>query len=1563
MGSLRGSPGLAAGTFFIRPRLLALLAAVPVLLSPAVAADGGASAGDFARLLAKRDALLAAVEELPPGEEALLKFAGGADHDDLLLTLRRSREGWREGFGEVPGWHQATMKDWRDYFHANFSGGCWRPNLRFPAGLAGLSMDGRKLAGTLGMTYRLDMPHDDRLPPGEHAQLWDRFIPGGFGVPRTMTYAVDAAVHAERAMLELVLEDGVYWDPACAAAAKPAAGQKTVAQKDAGPPAIVRKPIFVRLQVPATRFTPAWVRTPNWVHGFHEADTTGLKYADGRLTGRLVVMLHQNGWGPWGAGKHTRHEPIRVRFEVDARLDCNALSGSYKASYGGPLAGRSYNPRGDDTVEVVLPETRYEGTISGRGGKLVAGFFTATGDLGDRAGTVDGMLLDSRPAARRAIASMGGEATVEKIGVVLQQTRALHLMLQHPGLSYQEAWQQCGWPAPTTADLAGYLAGALRQVEALPAPDGKLPASKPETVGDSPSLGATPTAVEDAGVNVLPADAGGWCFLPRWQVMGPFRQRPGMEHDSALAPDLVVLAAAAYGQSTNRYGLPADPDAGQQWQSITCDDSRIGGPWDRAEMWSRYNGQVWYAAASLRSDKARTIWLSVEANDFAKLWVNDRLVWVDVERFYRYRPLGRTFVPVAVQAGENRLLFRVHDDRQLSWVRLAVTTTDPATPPVPAAALPANGDYVFPDARPTLAWDIATGVNVAWRNADLGGTGRPVVRGDAAFVTVGPDALVCVDLATGAARWTARLQDDSAGAAGKGAALSPTEPVTVGERLAVVGGTGTLHCFDAAGTSLWSRPTGLMNARLLACAERFVVEGQVSREDKQRGVAGLARIVAYDAATGQEAWRHDWPGTVARTAVELPLGRARFLLAASGTVIDPASGALVGALDGEMQSTDKNGTLVRSVMAGPYHVHASAGSVYLTSQGRHLAIRLWTRDDRLAHAQAWESNYGYNGFGNVPAPAMANERHLFTWHASLAHTPHCTDPRAEINVQDARDGRWLGRLKPVMTDLVDYGGLKLATPVIAGRHVFLLGGRSDKKRSQIAVVTADERIQLVARQDVEPGTTLPPVFAGRRMLLRSPTALLCVAATTPAGEHYETLERARMLLRVVGREPRAKAAADATPTADASVTGDTPIGELISDRATDRWLGAGPFPPEALADATAVAGIRPRTGSEFAGRTFAPLGWEFAFQDPPAYVRTCELQGTGDITPQFSTWVNPAAVSGSTGAGLLFTMLLNTRDRIVTASLDRPGVAQWLGGRPVRPDEPLRLAPGLYPYLLRVGPEFYDARPPEFLPPISVVRAIDRGVLEDIGWPKRWMVLGPLATRDPRPTSRQLAAVADSMALGGYDHKLFPFAVHDHAVDLGCLSRCVLGVEPDHAAQFVAPGVPMAAYALAQIECPADGYLYITASANSAMCWYLDGVSVYDRTRLGNVSQFTDLEAHPFAVRVTAGRHTLAVQVRPSSSGWNFRSLGGFSRQRGDQLAEFQVESRHPREGLELRLQPCFRELPHWPTMRRQWRARVRANAEPLRAIVSDLPGTAEAAAAAALLESLADAAPADPSL
>ncbi len=1506
--------------------------------------SAGGPGGQWAKLLAKRDALLAAVEKKPACEEMLLNLPGAADHDDLWLTLRRGDGAWRAAFGEVPGWHQATMKDWRNYYHANFTGGCWRPSLRFPADAAGLSLDGRKLSGRMGIVYGLDMANVDRLPPGEHAQWWDRFIPGGNMTPRRMTYSIDAEVQSDRAMLDLVLEGGVYWDPAFAPNAKAANTR----------PSVSRRPIFIRLQAPGNRFTPVWVRTHSWVAGFHEADTTGLKYADGRLTGTVVVFLHQDGWGPWGSGKHTQHEPIRVCFEVDARLDHNALSGRYKASFGGTtLKGKSYNPRGDDSADVTLPETRYEGAIGGRGGKLVAGRYSAKGDLEAQAGSLDGMLLDARPSARRQVTPAGGEATVDRIAAVLQEVRALHLVLQHAGLSYAEAFLQSSWPAPVGADAAEYLRLAVQQAEALPGPETKLPPGKPETIGDSPSFGTRPAGVEN-DLNVLPGDAGGWVFLPRWHVLGPFEQRFGLEHDTALAPDVVFMPQAEYRQPTDRFGLTDDRGSPQKWQPLTCEDSRLGAPWERSGMWSRYNGQIWYAAAALRCERAGTVWFSVEANDFAKLWVNDLLVWTDVERIYRYRALGRSFVPVALKAGENRLLVRVHNDRQLGWLRLALSPSEPATPAMPAARPAPNRDHVFGDARPPLAWDVAKGTNVAWRNAELGGPGRPVVVGDAAFVAVGRDTLTCVDLATGQPRWSKQVKGEAAAAAAKGQEPAAQGPVTDGTRIAILSGAGTLECYDAKGTSLWSAATGLGAAQMLVCGDRLVLDGQASREDKKRGAAAQVRVVAFDMAGGKEAWRRDVAGARSRAGVELRLGGVPFLLSGTGTVLESRTGGPLGTVDGEMEMTDKDGAAIRSVMGGPHKVFSSAGMLYLTSQTRHLAIRLWEKDGKIAHAQAWESNYGSSGFANVAAPGMATDQYLFTWHSSLAHTPHCPDPRAEVNVQDVRDGRWIARLKPVMKDLYAYGPLNLSTPVVAGKYLFLLGGRSGNKRNQIAVVTADDRIRLVARQDVEPGTTQPPVFAGERMLLRSPTSLLCVATITPQGKEYEKRELARTLLGVIGREPRQAAPRDIAPMERLSAAGEVPVGKLISDRPTDRWLGAGPFPPAAVSDEAALAGLRPEAGTSLAGKKFATLGWESAYNEPPAYLRTSELQGTGDLTPRFTARVDPACVSGVKESGLLYTVLENTHDCIVTPGVQRKGVTQWLSGQRIDSDEPLHLAPGLYPYLLRVGPEFHDTTVAEALTPVNVVIAMEKKALKDVGWPKKWLVLGPLSLKDPRPGAKELAKLAESMDLGGHACKLFPFPVEDHAVELAGLTQTELGVEPNRALEFVRPGVPMAAYAMAEIECPSDGYLYVTCSADAAIGWYVDGVSVYDRTKLGMGSKPAELEGHPFCVKVTRGRHVLAALIHPSSSGWSFRSLGGFSEKRGGEMAEFRTESKQPKEVVDLRLQPCFREVAHSPTMKRMWLARVRANAELLQAIVVGLPATPEAASASAMLAAAA---------
>lgn len=1514
-------------------------------------AAGGVPAADFERLVAKRDALIGALEKKPAAQEIVLRLDEGADRDDAWVTLRRTGNAWRTAFVEAPGWQQTTMKDWRGSYHGNFTYGCWRPNARYPAVADSLALDARRLGGALDVSYRLDIPTDERLPPGEYAQWWDRFIPGGHTVPRPMRYTIEANVRADACLLEMVLNGGVYWDSAFVSNPKNPSAARTIS----------RQPIYLRFQAPGNRFSPVRVKTYTWVPGFHEAETAGLQFADGRLTGPLVVFLHQDGWGPWGGGKHTQHEPIVVRFELDARLERNELTGRYTASFGGELKGKSYNPRGDDSADVILPDTRYEGAISGRGGKLVTGRYAAKGAFGEQVGAVDGMLLDdARPAREQAGTAVAG-ATVENIGAVLHQTRALHLALQHEGMLYSDAWRQTDTASPALADAGEYLAAALRMCDALQDPAATLPPARAETVGDSPSFGVQAAPADTNGVNTLPPDAEGWLFMPRWSVLGPFEQRMGLEHDAAFVPDLVALPSAGYTQPADRYGLVGDRVRTQQWQAVSRADARLGAPWERAVSQARYVGQVWYGAATLRCEKARTVWLSLEANDFAKVWVNDRLVWADAERAWRYRPFGRAFVPVDLVSGDNRFLVRVHNDRNLSWLRLALSTREPATP-APASSLaqaktgvaPAGDPLVFPEARPALAWDIARGTNVAWRNAALGGRTRPAVLGDAVFVTCGAGTLVCVDAASGAVRWSRDIDAAEqrpadrgrAGLAAAGAALSD------GQRIVFVSGDGIAACFDPAGNRLWTQPTGMSQAWPRLSGTRLMVQGPVPDEGKSRGAAAAVRVLAYEMATGRETWRRDIPGQAGGGGAVLSAGGVGALLTCTGALLDSASGALLPALDCEMQLTGKDGAAVRDGIAGPYRMSAVDGRFILTSQTRHLAARLWERGGRLGSAQAWESNYGNSGFGNVGAPGVCTDAYLFTWHSSLAHTPHCPDPRAEVNVQDARDGRWIARLKPVLTDLYSYGPLNLSTPVVAGGSLFLLGGRADNSRNQIAIVSADDKIRLLARQDVEPGTTQPPVFSGERMFLRSPKSLLCVSAATPEGRRYERETLARTVLRVIGREPRVGKPREVAALERAAPAGEAPVGKFTSDRPSACWLGAGPFAPGSLGDAPALAALRPEAGGAFAGKTFAPLARAFAYNEPPAYLRTSELQGTGDITPRFITRVDPRCVSGPQGEGLLYTIIDNTRDRVVLPLLKGRGLSQWLGGVELNADEAVHLAPGLYPYLVKVAPEFYRAEEQEILAPVAVTNALARGAIRDIGWPKTWRVLGPLTVGTQPLTAAQLREAPETIAVDGQPCRLYPFAVDGQKLDLGCLVGAEWGEPPDLSSAFVRSAQPLSAYAFAAIECPADGYLYVTASCEASMCWYVDGIAVYDRLKEGNAASSADVNAHPFAVRVTRGRHVLAVQVRPGASGWFLLSAGGFSEQPADRMPEFRVESRLQKATPDFRLQPCFRELPYPPTLKRAWLERVRINADRLQAVVRDLPATPEARKAEAMLRS-----------
>ncbi len=1552
----------------VHPTLgIAFLVAALALVWAATAARADL-ADDYAHLVAVRDRLCRALEARQAAEakaggvvEYRLELAGGADGADATVVLRQAGGRWRDVFAEVPAWEQSTMQEWRGYHLGNGVACAWRPTQRYAVDASGLEA-GIRLAGSLDVRFRLDRTLDERLPPGEPHGWWDRFIPAGLSEPRRERYTLDAEIGPGAHLFDLVLDGGVHWDPA------------TTGHKKATGGAMVR-PILVRLVVPSTRFTAVDVRTPTWNGGFHEGDATGLAFDDGRLSGTLVILLHQDGWVPWGGGKTWQHPAQVLEFDLDARLVHHDLAGTYACT--GDMGS-------------------YRGTVRGRGGPAVRGRFRAEGEIGARVGPVLGRVLDdpAPPAERMSDQPrLPGDETkaareaAKRINRLFHEIRALYLAIQHFPLPFAETFDQTdvaapAWQAGAAIDpavAAAYAAQVRRLVDAAGNPETtSVLAARPEGWGESPSTGAEDLPVTASGAVSLPADAGaGWWHVPRWQVVGPFEQRLGLEHDDAALAEIAPVPGLGYRQDRDRYGADTAEAEVHAWQTVEADRGRLSPPWEKAGFYTRFAGQVWYATADLVAPRARRVWLALEASNHAKLWVNGRLLWTGRETTWRYRPRGREIVAVDLVAGANELLLRVHRDRRPSWVRLALTAKGPARgrpePPSETAA----GPNVYPEASPPLAWDLERDINIAWRNAGLAGKGRPAVAGGSAFVTAGSHELHGVDLATGRLLWSGEApgpepRDE------KGREALASEPVTDGRRVWFQGGSGAAACFDASGKRLWLTETHLAGGRVHLWEGHLVIEGDptvgwtapddIAKDERGRRRKDLTGILVLNAASGEVLASWTVPGRFeAKHSRFVVAGsgddRAGLVWTSVGPVVDAGRVSLLPPMDVERPDGGRRGAWSTGYPAGTgYWVTTAPGRVYLTTEDHGVAVRLWTVGGKPACAMSWETGYEHGGFGRIVTPAVATRDHVFTWNPVLERGPHCPDARLELQAYEARTGRPLAKLKPALVGAVTHA----IQPVVAGRYVFCqdAGGGSHGGRpfGQIAVATADADLQLVCRNRIDLGTTTPPVFAGERMLLRGPKGLVCVAATTDEGRSYQARRLAETLLAEIGRRPAAADARNVEPMKDVGPSGALPVGELIDGQATQYWLGAGPMPPEAVDEAAAatLAATEVRAGTELSvgGRTvrFEPLGRDFAYNEPPLYRRESTLQGTGDIVPVFSTKVDPTCVSGlERGAGLLYSVLDNRRDRVVVSGLDSPGLAQWLGGERLRADSPVHLSPGLYPYLLRIGPGYYATEEREVVPPVAVVAALEAGALERTAWPETWKVYGPMPPDSPPIRDADLKRPPKKLKVGPRTYTACEVPAEDGTVYLTSLIGLVPGAEPDvaNAPRTVKIGTPNLAYAWATVEVPAEGTLYVTAGADWFMRWYVDGEPVYDTMERGNGSAPTDVKAHPFAVRVAPGEHVLCVVVKPGSKGWSFTSVGGFAAKWTDALAAHRVEPKAKAPERDVRLSPALKEVPHPPTRLARWLGRVEARRERLEAVVRDLPGTDEARIARGWLDQL----------
>lgn len=217
-------------------------------------------------------------------------------------------------------------------------------------------------------------------------------------------------------------------------------------------------------------------------------------------------------------------------------------------------------------------------------------------------------------------------------------------------------------------------------------------------------------------------------------------------------------------------------------------------------------------------------------------------------------------------------------------------------------------------------WSDTEGVK--WSTPLPGVSGAtPAIVGDAIFIS-SPDAnrnlgLHCLDRKTGALRWQKTVVEGGNIDKGKGNMASPS-PITDGQRVYALYGTGDLAAFDMAGTPVWQRNLGADYGKFAVMwiygSSPLLHEGKLYVQVLQRtpapndypGLAGAAGdresyLLALDPASGKTLWKHVRPTDARMESMEsyaTPIphrgadGKTQILLVGGDCVTghDPADG-------------------------------------------------------------------------------------------------------------------------------------------------------------------------------------------------------------------------------------------------------------------------------------------------------------------------------------------------------------------------------------------------------------------------------------------------------------------------------------------------------------------------------------------------------------------------------------------------------------------------------------------------------------------------------------------------
>ena len=391
-----------------------------------------------------------------------------------------------------------------------------------------------------------------------------------------------------------------------------------------------------------------------------------------------------------------------------------------------------------------------------------------------------------------------------------------------------------------------------------------------------------------------------------------------------------------------------------------------------------------------------------------------------------------------------------------------------------------TGDGVSTGTDLPVEWD--TERNVAWKLAMPAWSGStPIVWGDRIFLNVAVDddriELWCLDRDSGEPLWQRHLSDGNRRLRKQN--LSSPSPVTDGERVWVMTGTGILKAFDFDGNELWMRdipasygPFGLnwgyASSPLLDGPALYVQVLHGMRTDDP------SYVLRIDGETGETVWRVERPTEAVRespdsytTPALLEYDGVKEIVITGGDAVtghDPETGRELWRADGLNPTRQRDYRIV----ASPF-VHD--GLIYTPTRVRPLlALRPGGRGDVLDSHVVWSTDNG----PDVPTPVTDGEYF------------YVVNDRGIVFVSDAKTG------EPVYGPERIRRGTYSASPVLADGRIYVTN-----EDGVTTVLRAGPEFEILAENDFDDYCLSSPAISEGQIFIRTTGHLYAIGERRP----------------------------------------------------------------------------------------------------------------------------------------------------------------------------------------------------------------------------------------------------------------------------------------------------------------------------------------------------------------------------------------------------------------------------------------------------------------------------------